>query len=135
MVPWVSQDTDKLAAQAAHTSPASRGPAAAIHLTNEGPEPSTKPSGPSPLPAPSAARFATPHDPSSVSTPGKDEEGSGSIKHANPNGDIHAPFTPPSLRGQPSRGQASSLHAPAWTRQHRHAVMTGTAPHCPYTAR
>jgi hypothetical protein len=102
MVPWVSQDTDKLAAQAAHIVPASRGPAAAIHLSNKGPGPSTKPCGPSPLPAPSVACFAASHDPSSILTPGKDEEGSGSIKHANPDGDRHAPLTPPGLRGQPS---------------------------------
>jgi hypothetical protein len=83
--------------------PTSRSLATTAHLSHTGPEPHTKVSGwPRPLPSPSVACFAAPHDLSSVLTPGRNGGSKlGCIKYASSNKGRHAPLTLLGLRDIP----------------------------------
>jgi len=73
MTPRVSQGTDRIVSFS--DGPAGRGQAASAHQSYKGPRPDTRTKGPPrplpsrPLPSPSAACYAAPHDLSPVSTP------------------------------------------------------------------
>jgi hypothetical protein len=81
--------------------PTSRSLATMAHLSQAELEPHTKASGrPRPLPSPSTACFATPHDLSFVSTPRGSGGRSTCTKCASPDKGRHAPLTLLGLRGQ-----------------------------------